>query len=95
MWLYLIERYGYDRANTLFSEHRKTELILFLRGYLSYMAMIYGKESNKVVSLRKRLSAAVGDAPAPEIGYTDSMIETILLHGFDKGMDIITANGNQ
>jgi hypothetical protein len=95
MWLYLIERYGYDRANTLFSEHRKTELILFLRGYLSYMAMIYGKESNKVVSLRKRLLAISGEETVPEVAYTDSMIETILLHGFDKGMDIIAANGNQ
>ncbi len=97
MWLYFIERYGYERANAIFGKRSATELILFLRGYLAYMSMIYGNDSYKVSALKFRLNKILGmlamDDCTKMEDSSDFILDTLLSHGIDEGMDILYLNG--
>lgn len=94
-WLYLWERYGYDKAYTIFLNiyladkgHVKSEkpnMAMVIEGKLLYLKMVKGADDGTYLKLKERFDLLLGEQPknnSAEVNIVDLIFDV----GLDKAM---------
>lgn len=100
MWLYYWEKYGYDKAQQIFTrdyikdkghvKHVNAQMSNVLAGKLEYLKMVKGEENSSYVALKERLemlSEAERVETLPKVDL-ETVINAVIEKGLDEGLNL-------